>query len=310
MDIIRGSYNFKTSYRNCVATIGNFDGVHKGHQAVFRGLIKHAKRLNLPACVITFEPLPDEYFSQKKVTTRLSRLREKAQLIADLGIDRLLILRFNEALANQTAEDFIDQILQKGLGVQYLIVGDDFRFGKNRAGNYALLQKAGAQSGFDIESTQTYLMGDERVSSTRIRTLLDRGDLQAAAELLGRSYSISGRVMYGNQLGRTIGFPTANIALKRRKIPLLGVFAVEIVDEQGDTYQGMANIGTRPTIGGSQQLLEVHLFDFEENIYGQHLTIVFQKKIREEKKFAGVAELTRALEQDKRESQAFFAKNI
>ena len=308
MDIIRGSYNLKKSHQRCVATIGNFDGVHKGHQAVFQGLIKHAKRLGLPACVITFEPLPHEYFSQKKVTTRLSRLREKAQLIADLGIDRLLILRFNAALANLTADDFIDQILHKGLGIGYLTVGDDFKFGKNRAGNYDLLQKAGAQLGFDIESTQTYLIGDERVSSTRIRALLNSGDLQEAAELLGRPYSISGRVMYGNQLGRTIGFPTANIALKRRSIPLLGVFAVEIINEQGECYQGMANIGKRPTVGGTQQLLETHLFDFADNIYGQHLTIVFKYKIREEKKFSDVAELTRALEQDKRESQAFFAK--
>ena len=309
MEIIRGNYNLKSKHRGSVVTIGNFDGVHKGHQAVINRLNKQAQHLSVPACVITFEPLPHEYFAHQKETTRLTRFREKARLFEKLGIDLLVILRFCRKLADLPPETFVDDILHQGLGTQHLIVGDDFRFGKQRTGDFAFLQQAGAQYGFGVESTQTYQMDGQRVSSTRIRALLEKADFKNAATLLGRPFSISGRVTYGNQLGRTLGFPTANIALKHRNVPFRGVFAVHVVDEQKTVYEGMANIGTRPTIGGEKQLLETHLFNCQHDLYDQHLEIVFRHKIREERNFKGLNELSDALRQDKQDALEFFKKH-
>lgn len=286
MRLIRGLHNLRAEHHGCVATIGNFDGVHLGHQAVFAELRKVGDALGLPATVITFEPQPLEYFQPEKAPSRLTRLREKLTVIKDAGIDYVLVLPFGRRLATMGAEAFIDEILVKGLGIQHLYVGDDFRFGRARCGDVGLLHEAGRDLGFHVDDLQTVTAGGERISSTRIRKLLVRGDLQAASKLLGRSYTICGRVSHGDKRGRTIGFPTLNIQLHRPASPLRGVYAVTVhgVDDKG--LPGVANIGNRPTVEGDPRfLLEVHLFDFDRSIYGAHVGVEFVSRIRDEMKF-------------------------
>lgn len=286
MRLIRGLHNLRAEHHGCVATIGNFDGVHLGHQAVFAELRKVGNALGLPATVITFEPQPLEYFQPEKAPSRLTRLREKLTVIKDAGIDYVLVLPFGRRLATMGAEAFIDEILVKGLGIQHLYVGDDFRFGRARCGDVGLLHEAGHDLGFHVDDLQTVTAGGERISSTRIRKLLVGGDLQAASKLLGRSYTICGRVSHGDKRGRTIGFPTLNIQLHRPVSPLRGVYAVTVhgVDDKG--LPGVANIGNRPTVEGDPRfLLEVHLFDFERSIYGAHVGVEFVSRIRNEMKF-------------------------
>jgi len=307
LQIIRGSYNLRPAHRGCVATIGNFDGVHRGHRAVLAGLARRARELGLPACVITFEPLPHEYFRPSEAPARLTRLREKLGLLRETGVDRVLLLRFDERLAAQPPQEFIGELLVGRLGVRHLVVGDDFRFGRDRAGDFALLCRAGAARGFGVESTSTYALDAARVSSTRIRSCLDAGDLPGAAELLGRPYRMEGRVMPGQQLGRQLGYRTANIALRRRRTPLSGVFAVTASGADGGPRAGMANLGTRPTVAGLRTLLEVHLFDVEIDLYGQHLCIEFLHKLRDERKFDSLDALQAAIAGDERAARAFFA---
>ena len=286
MRLIRGLHNLRAEHHGCVATIGNFDGVHLGHQAVFAELRKVGDALGLPATVITFEPQPLEYFQPEKAPSRLTRLREKLTVIKDAGIDYVLVLPFGRRLATMGAEAFIDEILVKGLGIQHLYVGDDFRFGRARCGDVGLLHEAGRDLGFHVDDLQTVTAGGERISSTRIRKLLVGGDLQAASKLLGRSYTICGRVSHGDKRGRTIGFPTLNIQLHRPVSPLRGVYAVTVhgVDDKG--LPGVANIGNRPTVEGDPRfLLEVHLFDFDRSIYGAHVGVEFVSRIRDEMKF-------------------------
>ncbi len=286
MRLIRGLHNLRAEHHGCVATIGNFDGVHLGHQAVFAELRKVGDALGLPATVITFEPQPLEYFQPEKAPSRLTRLREKLTVIKDAGIDYVLVLPFGRRLATMGAEAFIDEILVKGLGIQHLYVGDDFRFGRARCGDVGLLHEAGRDLGFHVDDLRTVTAGGERISSTRIRKLLVGGDLQAASKLLGRSYTICGRVSHGDKRGRTIGFPTLNIQLHRPASPLRGVYAVTVhgVDDKG--LPGVANIGNRPTVEGDPRfLLEVHLFDFDRSIYGAHVGVEFVSRIRDEMKF-------------------------
>ena len=226
MTFIRGLHMLQPGEKKSVVTIGSFDGVHIGHQAILQQLKQAAERLQLPSVVMTFEPQPREYFSSERAPARLMRLREKIDTLLDFGIDHVVCLKFNRQLRNLSAEDFIDQVLVRGLAVDYLIVGDDFRFGCDRSGDFAMLRHRGAQCGFQVMDTATVEADGRRVSSTLVREVVERGDFATAAELLGRPFSISGVVGYGQQLGRELGFPTANVQLNRYSAPLSGVFAV------------------------------------------------------------------------------------
>jgi riboflavin kinase/FMN adenylyltransferase len=292
MQVIRGLHNLRPCHLGCVATIGNFDGVHLGHRAVFGRLLAKGRELGLPATVITFEPQPMELFAPETAPPRLTRLREKLSALEDAGIHRVMLLEFGPKLAAMGATDFVCDLLVSGLGTRYLLVGDDFRFGRGREGDYGLLESMGRQHGFLVEDLHTITVGDERVSSTRIRDALARGDLDLARHLLGRPYRICGRVAHGDKRGRSIGYPTANLNLHRRASPLRGVFAV-LVDGVGDRpWPGVANLGTRPTVtGGKDYLLEVHLFDLAHEIYGRHLEVEFRLKLRDERKFGSFEEL-------------------
>ncbi len=306
MEIIRGMHNLRDRHRGCVATIGNFDGVHRGHKALLARLKAEGEALGLPTTLITFEPQPREFFRGREVPARLTRLREKLWLLERVGVDRVLCLPFNERLASMPAQAIVDDLLVAGLDVRYLMVGDDFRFGRGREGDFALLVAAGERYGFKVAKLDTLALGDDRVSSTRVRAALAAGDLLLAERLLGHRYFISGRVVYGRQLGRQLGVPTANVPLNRYHAALEGVFAVE-VSGLGPIRQGVANIGVRPTVDGREPLLEVHLFDFSDDIYGQLLSTTFRHKIRDEWKFESVDALKARIDVDIVAAGDFFA---
>jgi riboflavin kinase/FMN adenylyltransferase len=286
MQLVRGLHNLKPAHRGCVATIGNFDGVHLGHQSVFRHLMEKGEAFDLPTTVVTFEPQPREFFQADTAPARLTRLREKLQAIHDVGIDRVVVLEFNKRLAAMQAEVFVQELLVEGLGARFLSVGDDFRFGRGREGDYSLLQQMGQEHGFEVENMNTYKLDADRVSSTRIRELLTEGDFVTANEYLGRSYRICGRVSHGDKRGRTIGFPTMNVNLHRRVSPLRGVYAVKVDGLEEASLPGVANIGIRPTVEGDPRyLLEIHLFNFDRSVYGAHVSVEFVQKLRDEKRF-------------------------
>ncbi len=308
MELIRGSHNLRPQHRGCVATIGNFDGVHLGHQAVLGQLAEKAALLGLPTIVITFEPQPLEVFTNGHAPPRLSRFREKMQTLRRFSVDRVLCIRFNRAFASITASDFIERLLVNGLGVRYLVVGDDFRFGHRRQGNFDMLVSAGSDHGFQVAKMHSFHVDGIRVSSTRIRDALAVGDFQGAEKCLGRPYRMSGRVARGDARGRTIGFPTANIHLHRKATPLLGVFAVEVFGLDREPWVGIANVGTRPTVDGTRTLLEVHLFDFDEMIYGRYVQVDFLKKIRHEQRFDSLEQLTAQIKRDEAAAKAYFQR--
>ncbi len=306
-DFIRGFHNLRPEHKGCVATIGSFDGVHLGHQLILRELLAVARARGLTAVAIIFEPQPHEFFAGDKAPARLMRLREKLEALWAAGIDRVLCLQFNQSLRGLSGEEFIEQVLVKGLAIQHLVVGDDFRFGCDRKGDFSLLKAKGEQLGFSVSDTHTLEINNQRVSSTRIRQLLEIGDFAHAEALLGRPYGICGRVVYGKQLGRQLGVPTANIDLRRYRSPLHGVFAVVAHFTDGTQVQGVANVGVRPTVNGLKKpLLEVHLFDFSRDIYGAALNIVFLYKLRDEKKFASLDELKAQLQTDINQAKTFF----
>lgn len=298
MEFIRDIYNIKPQHYSCVATIGNFDGVHLGHQQVLQNLNNRAKQLNLPSLLITFEPLALEFFSTANKTARLMRLREKLMVLQPYPLDRVLCLKFNERLANLSAEEFVQNILVKKLGIRHLIVGDDFRFGKDRQGDFALLKQLGQQYHFTVSDTETILFNNERVGSSRVRQALSTGDLSLAKKLLGRPYMMSGHVIHGDKRGRQLGFPTTNILLNRLISPVLGVFAVKVHGIKSAALLGVANVGRRPTVGGHKQLLEVYLLNFQEEIYGKFLQVEFIQKIRDEQRFASIDLLKQQIQQD------------
>ena len=310
MQIIRGIYNLKPEHHGCVATIGNFDGVHLGHQAVLGQLAEKADSLCLPLTVMTFEPRPQEVLRPEQSPPRLTRFREKVQAFRRYAVDRIMVLRFNPAFAQQSPDEFIEHLLVNGLGVKYLVIGDDFRFGKDRAGDFQMLKAAGKQHGFEVVSMHTFLLDDERVSSTRVRAALAEGDLNAAEKLLGRTYRMCGRVAHGDKKGRTIGFPTANIHLHRINTPLRGVFAVELFGVEGEPLAGVANLGTRPTVDGMRTLLEVHLFDFDGDIYGRHVHVDFLRKLRDERRFDSFDALKAQIQCDAEQARAYFSKKV
>ena len=308
-ELIRGLRNIKPRHRGCVATIGNFDGVHRGHQALLKKVQQKAQALQVPSLVITFEPHPLEFFAPDKAAPRLTRWREKFSALADCGIDRVLVVRFDEHFAKLTAEEFIEQVLCKYLGIQHIIIGDDFRFGNKRQGDFEFLKNAGARLGFGVENMPSYTMDGERVSSTLVRDALVAGNHAQVKKLLGRPYSMMGRVVYGDQRGRVLGFPTANIYLHRAVTPVRGVYTVQMQGIADHSLPGVANVGIRPTIGGTRALLEVHLFDFNQEIYGRHVQVEFCEKIRDEKKFDNLDLLKAQIGQDATTAKNYFKKN-
>jgi riboflavin kinase/FMN adenylyltransferase len=308
MELVRGLHNLRPGHRGCAATIGSFDGLHLGHQAVLEQLAEQAAGRRLPATLVTFEPQPREYFMPDAAPPRLTRFREKLELLRHYGVDRVVCLRFNHYLASLTADAFIQTVLLDGLDVKYLVVGDDFRFGSERNGDFSLLVQAGQRHGFPVVNMHTVSAGNGRVSSTRIRESLRAGDLAAAEALLGRPYRMSGRVAHGDKRGRTIGFPTANIFLHRAAVPVEGVFAVQLTGIDEQPLPGVANVGNRPTVDGTRSLLEVHLFDFDREIYGRHVQVGFLKKLRAERKFASFDKLKEQILLDAGHAREFFGK--
>lgn len=306
MQLIRGIHNIKPEDHGCVLTIGNFDGVHLGHQRVLDALITEAKKRNQVAAVMVFEPQPQEFFAGDHSPARLTRFRDKYALLAQLGVERLICVNFNKAFAEQSAEHFIEQLLIKRLGVKHLIVGDDFCFGKSRRGNFSMLQAY--HDKFHVSDTSSYRLADHRVSSTEIRAALENDDFGKVESMLGRHYAIKGRVVHGEKNGRKFGFPTANVLLKRLVSPVAGVYAVT-VNIKNESYQGVANIGCRPTLNGVRQQLEVHIFNFEQDIYGQQIDVVLLKKIRQEHKFETINALTEQINRDSKEARLFFNLN-
>lgn len=311
MLLIRGQHNLRENHRGCVATIGNFDGVHLGHQAVFEALKARAREYQLPSLVITFEPQPLEYFRPDEAPPRLMRAREKLEFIERAGIDRVLLLRFDQDLALMTAEDFISEYLVEALGISHLYVGDDFRFGRDRQGDFRLLRDQGERFGFEVESLETVSDTCGRISSTRIREALAAGDLATARCCLGRDFSISGRVGHGHRRGRTIGFPTMNVGLARRRSPIRGVFAVRVEGLGPEWLPGVANVGNRPTLEGDDRfLLEVHLFDFDRQVYGEQVRVHFIERIRDEKKFESFDALREQIQHDAEQARAVLARDL
>ena len=288
-------------------TIGNFDGVHLGHRAMIARLTDVARRKNLPAAVMTFEPQPQEFFAPDQAPPRLTSLHEKLQLLRECGVDRIYVCRFNFAFAQLSADEFISRILQDGLAVRSLLVGDDFRFGARRSGDFSLLRARSSAFQFDVEAMGSVMAGGVRVSSTAIRERLENGDFSGAQQLLGRPYAISGRVIDGDKLGAKIGYPTANVQLKRSKAPLSGIFVVEVEGLSAAPWPAVASLGVRPTVKSRGGLtLEVHLFDYEGRLYGRRLGVRFLKKLREEQKFADVESLVAQIDRDAAAARSYF----
>ncbi|AEP29192.1 bifunctional riboflavin kinase/FAD synthetase [Brumicola nitratireducens] len=305
LQLIRGLHNLRQQHQKCVLTIGKFDGVHLGHQAVIVNLVEKAKALGLASTVMIFEPQPEEVFAPDHAPARLSRFRDKYEQFKALGIDRLVCVRFNPAFAGMSPESFIQDLLVEKLGVKFLVVGDDFRFGFQRRGNFEMLQEAGLHLGFNVVSTQSFKLANCRISSTEIREALANSDFELAKEMLGRDFTIAGRVNHGDKKGRTIGFPTANVLLKRCKSPVSGVFAVEVIIRK-QRYKGVANIGNRPTVSGTRSQLEVHLFDFKQDLYGTFIEVAIKQKLRDEKKFDNFEELHQQIKRDAQAARDIF----
>lgn len=310
MELIRGLHNLRPGHRNCVVTIGAFDGVHLGHQAVIRQLQEKATELALPSLVIVFEPLPREYLAPLTAPARIMSFREKALALQQLGVDRVLRVTFNERLRSMSAQAFVDEIFVKALGVRYVVLGDDFRFGNDRQGDAGFIQQQGKRHGYEAGATATLEVGQERVSSTRIRKALAQADFPLAERLLSRPYSMSGKVVYGRQLGGTLGFPTANLELHRLRSPLSGVYAVSVRGAGLDGAPAVANVGTRPTVNDSIRAnLEVHVLEGQPQLYGKHIEVTFLHKLREEEKFPSIDVLRQQIARDADHARQWFAEH-
>lgn len=312
MELIRGLHNIRNRHRGCILTIGNFDGVHLGHQMVLRRVVEKAREKGLPSTVMLFEPQPQELFCGQKTPARLMCFRDKCTQLIKLGVERLLVINFNTQFAKMTPADFVHHLLVERLGVEFLVVGDDFRFGAKRQGDFGYLQQEAHNVGFDVVSAQSFMVPKQhvklRVSSTAIRQELALGNQQAAEQMLGRPYSISGRVSHGKKMGRILGFPTANVALKRRVSPVSGVFVVKVNGiKENVGIGGVANIGTRPTVNGVRQLLEVHLFDLKQDLYGRYIEVQLLHKLRNEMKFCSIDELKAQIELDAKAARAWLS---
>lgn len=305
--LIRSFYNVRPAHQGGVITIGNFDGVHRGHQQLVEQVMQEAKRRGVPGIVLTFEPHPFEFFERgDHKIPRITRLREKFTALANLGVDGVLVIPFNQALASFSASSFVQDILHRYLRPQHIIVGDDFRFGAKRQGEVMLLREMGQSLGFSVAAMPTYEVDDQRVSSTRVRQALLAGDHLLTKELLGRPYSMLGRVAHGDKLGRLLGFPTANIHLHRRMTPVSGIYTVYMHGIADQPLPGVANIGTRPTVGGTRSLLEVHLLNFNQDIYGRYVRVEFCQKLRDEEKYESLALLKEQIAKDVEVGKRYF----
>ena len=313
MQLVRGLHNLKSEHRNCVVTIGNFDGVHQGHQALLRLLAAKAGENNTPTCLLSFDPLPHEYFSASKPAPRLTSARERYTTIVELDEslrpDMLLILRFDESLAQLTAEEFVSQVLVDALAVKAVVIGDDFRFARRREGTLAELERAGRALDYTTEQVPSVMVGGIRVSSTAIREALAAGDVARANTLLGRPYRMSGRIVRGRRVGRSLGYATANVDLRRRQSAVLGIYAVRVHGLPEGPVDGVASIGTRPTFDLCRPLLEVHLFDFARDIYGEYIHVDFIEHLRDEVKFASVEELVAQMRVDEENARSALANS-
>ncbi len=304
--VIRGLSNMASAPRGAVITIGNFDGVHIGHQALLKKTVEKAKELKTTSLVMIFEPQPFEFFAKGVCAPRLTRWREKFCLLAEEGIDAVFVVRFNKFFANFTAEQFIQTILKDTLQAKHVMVGDDFQFGHGREGDFHFLKRRGADLGFSVSNTPSVILNGERVSSTQVRKALADSNHDKVAQLLGRPYSMKGRVVHGDKRGRTIGFPTANIYLHRPVTPVQGVYIVRMHGVGQTALPGVANVGIRPTIGGTRSLLEVHLFNFSRDIYGKHVKVEFIEKLRDEERFPNLDLLVEQIRKDAEKARHYF----
>ena len=296
--------------RPCALTIGNFDGVHRGHQVMLAALRARADELGLPACVLTFEPHPREFFAVQRALPAPARIlteRDKLDALARSRIDRVCIAHFNESLATLSAERFISEMIVDGLQARYLLVGDDFRFGARRVGDFELLAESSAGSGFELARMASVCEGADRISSSAVRAALGSGDFERVSTLLGRRYSISGHVIHGRQLGRDLGFPTLNLRIPFERPALSGIFVVEVEGLGDRALPGVANLGTRPAVErDGRPLLEVHLFDFDREVYGDLVRVVFLAKLRDEANFADLGAMREQIARDTLAARAFF----
>ena len=303
-------FNKRFSSKPLIATIGNFDGLHLGHKEIIKKMKKIGAKDNLQSLVIFTEPHAKEFFAEEKDSaeqpTRISPWRDKCKRLKDNNVDYAFFLRFNKKLQSMTPEEFIEKILSK-LNIKYLMVGDDFKFGKERSGDFDFLANWGDSNEIEVARIPTYSFQDRRVSSTWIRESIANGDFDLAEKLLDRRYTFSGKVVFGNRLGRTIGIPTANIWVPKSNLPIRGVFAVKALIK-GETFNGIANMGVRPTVGGTSPVLEIHIFDFNEEIYGNRIEVEFFKKIRNEQKFENLDKLKEQINLDIEETKIYFAQ--
>jgi len=285
MELVRGLYNLSSRHRGCVLTVGNYDGVHLGHQQMIGVLKARAAELRSAATVLVFEPSSKEFIDPDAAPPRLTRWREKFVALAAQGVERLVTLRFDDCMRAMTPQAFVDELIVERLGTRHMVVGDDFRYGSNACGTIDSLRAAGAAHGFGVEQLAPFVSDGVRVSSTVVRERLERADYPGAARLLGRPYRMTGRVVHGKELGRTLGFPTANLRLMRRKSPVWGISAVRVFGIDAEPLPGVASLGTRPTVNGVEPLLEVHVFDFSGDLYGRPIAVEFVAKLRDEVKF-------------------------
>jgi riboflavin kinase/FMN adenylyltransferase len=305
--LIRSIHHIQPDARGGVVTIGNFDGVHLGHQQLLAQTCRQAKRLGVSACVMTFEPHAFEFFAKDQVTVpRLTRLREKFVALAENGMDNVIVLPFNQELTSLSASDFVDRIIVNTLSPKHIVVGDDFRFGYKRQGDAQLLAEKGRAYGFGVETLPTVIFDAARISSTRIRQALAVGDHQLANALLGRPYAMLGRVVHGDKLGQKLGFPTANLYLHRRLTPVHGIYTVLMTGVADKPWPGVANVGTRPTVDGTKTLLEVHLLNFNQDIYGRHVQVIFCEKLRDEERYANLDLLQAQIAKDVISARNYF----
>jgi riboflavin kinase/FMN adenylyltransferase len=298
MELVRGLHNVDRAARGCVLTIGAFDGIHRGHQEMIRVLRTIAAEQRLPAALLSFEPTPREFFARATPPARLTRFREKYAALCHYGVERFVCLRFDSTLRSMSADEFISEVLVDALGARHIVVGHDFKFGRNMAGNIDVLRAAGPAAGFAVTEVPPFEIDGERVSSSLIRTALEAGDMAHAARLLGRPYRMTGRVVEGAKLGRKLGFPTANLRPQRRATPLAGVFAVRVSGGGLQNAPGVASLGTRPAVNGKELLLEAHVFDFDGDLYRQLLHVDFSARLRDEMWFPDMGGLVEQMKQD------------
>jgi riboflavin kinase/FMN adenylyltransferase len=298
MELIRGLYNLRPRHRGCVLTIGAFDGVHRGHQEMIRVLRERAAWHSVPATALAFEPTPREFFAKGTPPARLTRFRERYEAFARYGVERFVCLPFTERVRSLTADEFIERVLVQGLAVREVVIGHDFRFGRNHQGTVATLREFGSRYGFDVTEVAPFEIDGERVSSSLVRQALDAGNMSRAWKFLGRPYRITGKVVHGAKLGRKLGYPTANLRLHRRATPLAGIFAVKVSGAGLQQAPAVASLGTRPAVNGTELLLEAHVFNYSGDLYRQYLHVDFIERLRDELWFPNVDALVQQMDKD------------